>query len=363
MAEWTVEAGAPEEVLHWAMDLNREAIDNTFMLARFKGTGSNAVLQVLDEMTKEAGAEITTTLRLKGTGDGVAGDNTLKGNEEALVTHSDTLRIDQLRHAFKAKGRMSQQRVRYRMLSEMRDAAADWFSERFETSIFNHLCGNTAETDTRYTGMVATVAPDANHFHIIDGVADDETLTETEIMQTDDLDQVLNKVKNLGSENAGSSGSVKMRPIKVEGADRFIQVMHPNQTRRLQDEAGSWFESMQSVLQGGTISTNPLFTGALGVWKDLIFYESAYITHGVDTTDTSPETDVKRSIVMGAQAGQLAFGREGGNDTRFEWVEEDDDFKNQIAVAVGVIWGFKKTRYNSEDFGVFTISSFADDPA
>ena len=51
------------------------------------------------------------------TGDGVQGDGVLEGNEESLTTYSDSVFVNQLRHAHTG-GYMSEQRVLFNMRSE-----------------------------------------------------------------------------------------------------------------------------------------------------------------------------------------------------------------------------------------------------
>ena len=63
-------------------------------------------------------------------------------------------------------------------------------------------------------------------------------------------------------------------------------------------------------------------------------------------------------MFCGAQAAVIGFGRENGPNT-MTWVEELFDYKNQLGVAAGMIWGAKKNVFNSQDFGVITVSSYA----
>src|SRR5208282_1380565 len=86
-----------------------------------------------------------------------------EGNEEALVTYSVNVFIDQLRHAVRSAGKMSEQRVTFDVREECRMGLTDWFADRLDYWFFNQICGNTAQSDTRYTGNQATVAPDAAH--------------------------------------------------------------------------------------------------------------------------------------------------------------------------------------------------------
>ena len=67
-----------------------------------------------------------------------------------------------------------------------------------------------------------------------------------------------------------------------------------------------------------------------------------------------------RALFMGRQAGVVAFGSTGG--LRFDWSEETQDHGNEPVVAAGIIIGVKKTRFNSKDFGVFAVDTYAVDP-
>jgi N4-gp56 family major capsid protein len=113
-----------------------------------------------------------------------------------------------------------------------------------------------------------------------------------------------------------------------------------------------WADIQKSAMQGGQISKNPIFTGALGVYNDVILHE-AYRLPVIDSTGGSK---IGRAVFAGAQAGIMGFGR-GFQKGRFEWVEELFDYKNQLGVSAGCIGGLKKTRYNSEDFATITVSA------
>lgn len=60
-----------------------------------------------------------------------------------------------------------------------------------------------------------------------------------------------------------------------------------------------------------------------------------------------------RAIILGAQAALFAIGSEP------TWVEKDFDYANQTGVATGMIFGVKKTRFNSQDFGVIALDTAA----
>ena len=91
----------------------QEALKMT-LANRFSGEDSDSLLQLKDETSKSAGDRITTILRMQLTGNGIAGDNSLEGNEESLVTYTQNVLIDQLRHAVRSGGEMSEQREQMR---------------------------------------------------------------------------------------------------------------------------------------------------------------------------------------------------------------------------------------------------------
>ena len=117
MATTTYGPNDPLAVKLWAKTLTAEALKATW-IERFIGDGADAMIMRRDETQKSAGDQVTYGLRMQMTGNGVLGDGTLEGNEEALVTYTDAIIINQLRGAVRSAGRMSQQRVPFSVRSE-----------------------------------------------------------------------------------------------------------------------------------------------------------------------------------------------------------------------------------------------------
>ena len=115
----------PLAVKLWSKRLSVEVLKNTWA-ARFMGPTASSVIQIKDETTKSAGDKITYGLRMQLSGSGVIGDGTLEGQEEALTTFSDAVLINQLRHAVRSAGRMSQQRVPFNIRDEALSGLRDW---------------------------------------------------------------------------------------------------------------------------------------------------------------------------------------------------------------------------------------------
>ena len=349
----------------WAKRLFHEALKET-RYEQFKGrTGTDSLITLKSETQKSAGDRIRVGLRMQLTGAGISGDSTLEGNEEALVTYSDDLFIDQLRHAVRSGGKMSEQRVPFSVREEAMMGLKDWWADRMDVAMFNQLAGattqqiqangvNSASTDTKYSGMQAAIAPTADRlFSSSNGV---ENTTEASLSATTtfafklaDIDRAVAKAK---------TATPAIRPLSVNGDKKYVCFIHPNQTYQLRKDTatGNWQDIEKAKLNGGKIGDNPIITGLLGVYNNTLLVEDVRVPH-VSTTVTS-STSYRRAIFCGAQAALIGFGQDN-SEGEMKWVEELFDYENQLGVSAGMIWGLKKTVFNSTDFGTIVVSSYA----
>ena len=97
MADTNYPVGHSMAVQKWSASLMKETLKRTYA-TKFMGTGSNSLLQIKNEL-RDHGYKVTFGLRMQLSGDGIVGDGTLEGNEESLTIYSDSVQIDQLRHA------------------------------------------------------------------------------------------------------------------------------------------------------------------------------------------------------------------------------------------------------------------------
>ena len=337
-----------EAVKLWSKKLFRESLNNTTMAADI-GSNSGSIIQQLDDTSKGAGDRIRTILRMQLEGDGVQGDNTQEGSEEALITYTDDIFIDQLRHAVRSKGRMSEQRIPFGIRNEARIGLQDWWANRFDYAIINQLSGNTAQTDTRYTGNQAVTAMDSNHEFRPNSKTTDATLSAADTMSITLIDSLVEKAETL---------SVPIRPVMVGGQPHYCLYLHPSQVTSLRTSTntGQWLDIQKAAMQGGRIADNPIFTGALGVYNGVVLKKNVRIPLGVNGTATVANT--RRAIFAGAQAASIAFGRDN-SPNEMTWVEELFDFQNQLGVSAGSVFGVKRNIYNGESFGSMTLSTYA----
>lgn len=348
MAVTTYGTGNALAVKLWSKRLSVEALKATWIY-KFIGDGTDAMIQIKDETQKSAGDQITYGLRMQLTGNGVLGDGTLEGQEEALTTYSDALAINQLRHAVRSAGRMSQQRVPFSVRDEALSGLRDWWSDRIDFSGFNQLCGYTAQTDIRWTGLQATIAPSSNNYLSQHGSGNDSNLTSSDTFSLTLIDKAVEKAKTL---------TPAIRPITVSGKKFYVAWLHPYQVTSLRTSTstGQWLDIQKAAMTGGLVDENPIFDGSLGVYNGVILHEDSRVTQGA--VATAAQTSVRRSVFAGAQAGMVGFGRDNAPN-KFTWVEELFDYDNQLGVSAGLIYGLKKTVFNSQDFATVVMSSWA----
>jgi N4-gp56 family major capsid protein len=330
----------------WSSLTLREALKAT-RFAQLMGTGKSAVIQRLVDLEKSAGDQIKYDLLMQMTGAGVTGDNRMRDNEEALVYYQDTVNIDQLRnaHAFR---RMSQQRTLHDMRMDAKANLADWFSGTFDSYMFRCLCGDTTLTH----GQTAT-APTTNHIIYSGDATSQATIGNNDQFTLADIDYAKEKAKTL---------TPPLRPTMVNGSEMYVVVLHPYSITDLRlDVANSayvdWPSIQMMAQQRG--KDNPIFTGANGIYNNCIILESTRIY--------TPAANVRRNLFLGAQAGVFAMGgaydsiekTRVGKDNLMSWYEEVDDYGNEKGISVGSIFGINKSVFNSADYGLITLASYA----
>lgn len=355
-------AGHPLAVQLWAKKLLVESLRSTYFY-EFLGKTSESIIQFRNEISKDAGDRVTYGLRGQLQGAGVAGDGTLEGNEEALATFSDTLVVDQLRHAVRSAGKMSEERVPFSVREEAMSGLKDWWADKLDTGFFNQIAGFTSQSDVRFTGMQAAIAPDANHIFRPNARTTDESLTTGDEMSLTLIDRMIARATQF---NTGAGTGVPMRPIQIKGGKYFVMFLHDNQVFQLRSNtnAGQWADITKARVTGGEVAGNLLFTGGdyVGLYNGVVMHKAPRVPNGVNSSTGAAVANARRAVLCGAQAAMFGMGRGQGDPQSMSWVEETFDYGNQLGVSAGMIFGMKKTRFNAQDFGTFVCSTFSPTP-
>lgn len=341
----------------WAKKLAVEALKAT-PIAPLIGTSSDSIIHRKTDLEKGSGDKITVGLRMQLSGKGVSSSGTLEGNEEALTTYSDSFVIDELAHAVRVRNpnrSIDAKRVQFNLRTEAKDGLRDWYAKRMSVTFFNHVCGYTpANTESAtsglvYTGLNAVTAPTA--FVRPTGSAD-ESLGSSNKFTLAMLDYAKEKAR---------TATVPIRPLIIEGEEKYVVYLHPYQVTDLRTDAstaGNWFDIQKAAMQGGKVSKNPIYSGALGEYNGVILRESFDVTNGVNSTTGASISTVRRAPFLGAQAAMMSFGPDTSADS-FAWEEEKFDYGRELGVSAQSLFGMKKSAFNSSDFATIVISTYA----
>ena len=308
----------------WAKKLWVDAQDEQYFVKHgFIGESDNSVIVKKIDLKKDKGDTIHLGLSIKLSGDGKTGDNTREGYEEAITTYEMDVEIDQIRNAVRLAGEMEEQKACYDMRSDAKEKLKIWLAEYLDEAMFEALATSPSTNRIQWCS--------ADHSTVA-------TLDTTDLLTPAYISTAKRKAQ---------LASPKVRPIRINGNEHYVLVAHPYAVRDLRNHA-DWIDGQQ--LAGVRGQDNPLFSGALGMWDGVIVHEHPNVYR---TNDGASSIYIARNLLLGAGAGVWAIGKEPF------WKEKKFDYENQVGFATGMIQGFEKSVFNSEDYGVVTLYSAA----
>lgn len=368
MAATIIGTGDPKAVQKFSVLLAIDTARDAYFAKRFMGVGESSPtpIQMLTDLERSAGEKISFDLVLQLTEAPTEGDDLLEGNEEDLSFYTDAVFIDQSRHGVSAGGRMTRKRTVHDLRRIARARLSEYWSRLFDEAIFIYLSGargaNTEyiwkSTWTGRAGNTITV-PDADHL-IYGGDATVKTdLVAADKMTLAVVERTVAKAKTMGG---GTQGTPRIQPIMIDGERTYCLVMHTWSAYDMRTATAStdWLE-VQKAAAGAEGRNNPMFKGALGMYAGVVLHDHDAVVRFSDY-GVGANVPAARNLFLGQQAGVMAFG-DAGSGLRFNWHEEADDRGNVLIVDTDCKWGFKKTTFNSKDFGVIAIDVAAADPS
>lgn len=347
----------------WSANLAVDAAKKSYFENRFIGSDDNAVIQRKTELESDAGDRISFDLCVQMRNKPTYGDAKLKGKEESLKFYTDEVVIDQVRHAASAGGKMSRKRTKHDLRTVAKGRLGDYFARLVDELFFIYLSGARGINedfieDTSYTGFAGNSlqVPDSDHILYGGDATSKASLDSTDKMTRAVIERALNKAEMM---QARSPETANMVPVTVGSDTAYVIVMNPDQEYdlRVADTTG-WLE-IQKAAAAAEGRNNPIFKGGLGMIGSAVLHKHRNIIRFSDYGAGS-NVYAARALLMGRQAGVVAYGTTGG--LRYSWEEETDDYGNELSVASGFIGGIKKTRFNGRDFGVIAIDTAAKDP-
>jgi len=328
------------------------------------GTDANAAIQVKEELMKEAGDSVTFSFVTRLTGNGVTGDSTLTGNEEALGNYGQKVFVDQIRNAV-IVGRFEKIKTKIDLLQAARVMLRQWNMEKLRDLFIArwlspHVDGTTtyaAATATERNAWAAANNPATTNERILYGTAKSNysgvhaTDLATIDGTNDDMHQnIVRLIKRMCQ-----SASPNMRPLVSKGSragsEQFVLLMGSLPFRDLSAN----FETVQANA-GMRGDDNPIFSAddlKIGnvICKEVPELDRAVASGGahLGNVGASGTTPVEAAFLVGAQSLFLAWG------DRMKVKTDEFDYENRRGVAVAEIRGCAKASFNSVQIGTGTV--------
>jgi N4-gp56 family major capsid protein len=319
------------------------------------GDTPNSVIYVKTDLSEKRGDRVTFNLRKRLTQDGKTEGERAEGNGESLSFFTDNLYINELLGIVGNSGvdSIDQQRVQFDLREQGKEGLGEWWAERMSVSFFNQVCGNVAISDTKYSGMNATIAPSSTRIIRPNGRTTDQSIDSNDPFTLDLIDRMVTKAK---------IGSNRVRPIKIGGKSKYIVYLHPAQVEdlRTNSASGQWQAIRQAAMQGGEITENDIYTGALGEHNSCILRESQDVTKGCNSSTSAAVDNTRRAVLLGAQSACMA-NKKYKNGELVKWNEEQFDHGREVEMTAFKVWGLKKVVYDSADFGTIVCTTYSDE--
>ena len=297
----------------WAKELLIDAEKQMFWKDYEGAQGSGMPIIRKDELTKQAGDTVRIITMSHLTGAGQTGDTAnLTDNEEALSIGEIVLTLAIKAHAVKYTKYAGKQAI-FDIRSAAQGRLAYWLADKLDQSMFK--VASLSATYNLYGGSATA----------------DAGLGTADVFNTTAINKIKTKLK-----------INRALPIKTEdGNEYYIVVVHTFDAFNLRADS-VWQQAQREANLRGD-KTNPIFTGALGIYNGMIVRESQNTPNGnvnsavgADAGIGTGVANVSHVIAFGGEAFARAYGQYPS------WLEETKDYGRKLGIGTDVV--FKDAR-------------------
>lgn len=361
-------------------------------LAQYMGKGDNVAIMTDADLTKQQGDRMTIGNIGELTGSGQGNDGAYDANPETMAFAAMTVTLAEHGHSVRgANGDYSAKSAFMNLKVPARMKLQNWAARMNARYIIDGLSGlplcalnaNIAGTRAVDAGVPAV------QIAVVNQVQPSKTATSLryycggQVLGTGAISarvanpsalnvstnfrfgtKVIEEVKRLAiQEVAAAAYRAPIAPFRVDGGEYYLMLIDPLQGRDLRADA-SWLNSKYYADVKG--KTNPLFSGALGIWDGVVIREcplihrrtgagGATVAEYFDAVGTPLPNGISaaRALFIGAQAGVLAYG---------EMPKTEEGYTDPVAKSAWQaharwIAGFRKTAFVDSQTGAATLDS------
>lgn len=301
----------------WAKKVWHEGVKDSYF-DKFTATDGSNVVHKNKDLENVKGDSVVFGLMMNLTGSGVEGNRQkLTGAEDTLNIYDFTVNTKLVRNAV-SRYEADDQRTQYDMLKEIKIALKQWLSDWLDDRLISRLSYNPSNGEVLYASAAGTQS----------SITANDKLTTT----------IISRAKRKAMMHAP-----KVQPIKVDGMDKYIMLVHPWAARDLKDDP-KWLAAQQNANLRG--SKNPIFTGSLGEYDGVILYEYERVQTG---NIGASSANVCKNLLLGKQAACFAVSRPAKH------IEQTDDYGNIAGNGIAFYGAVEKTNFNGKDYGVINV--------
>lgn len=325
----------------WGKTLTAQAEKQTFW-KRWEGPeGSSMPIWRKDQLLVEAGDVINMDAVLALGGPGQTGDLVLlEGNEEKLKARQISVTVESLQNAVRWGKKPSILNI-YNLRTTGLGQLRKWLAGALDNMIFSEFCGRSL-TNPVYTPTIT----EANLPTTMQYFAGSATSIAT-VADSDAAGRL--KLSDISIMKALAMTQNLIEPIKLDnGEEVYGLVLHNYTALQLKLDA-SWQQAQRDAQIRG--AGNPLFTGALGMWDNVILFSSNRI---MTNTDGVSSAVVARNVFFGAQALARAWAYYP------DWTEQEFSYGQETGIATYSILGHRLYTF---DFNATSTGATTDDTA
>ena len=319
MADQRTQVNIPANLVPkvWAKKVWHEGVKDSYF-DKFTATDGSNVVHKNKDLENVKGDSVVFGLMMNLTGSGVEGNRQkLAGAEDTLNIYDFTVNTKLVRNAV-SRYEADDQRTQYDMLKEIKIALKQWLSDWLDDRLISRLSYNPSNGEVLYASAAGTQS----------SITANDKLTTT----------IISRAKRKAMMHAP-----KVQPIKVDGMDKYIMLVHPWAARDLKDDP-KWLAAQQNANLRG--SKNPIFTGALGEYDGVILYEYERVQTG---NIGASSANVCQNLLLGKQAACFAVSRPAKH------IEQTDDYGNIAGNGIAFYGAVEKTNFNGKDYGVINV--------
>jgi len=326
MADWSFATGDALTRKAWGKKFWIEAKTESY----FYGQGlvgrdeTQAIIVELPDLESEQGDQITYGQIRELSGGGITADNEAEGHEEVPDVFDDAVTLSQIRNAVRSEGKLSGQRPSDKRLREWATTLLKrWMAEYIDKNLFTALGSSLTKViyggDATATGDIA-----AGDYFTLALIA-----------------KCVAYAKKATPLIIGPSFKGK----KTNG----VVVISPDQSYDLTERDAAWSQSrMDASIRG---NDNPIFTGALGMHKNVPIHEHSRVAIAT-TWGTGTNLAGATALFMGVGSGVIAYSN------KRIWNEKTFDYGNKVGFCIGAIFGSSKSVFNAADNAVVGIRTY-----